>query len=180
MKLLDGGTYIKSIAATSQAGRLGFDETSLESMSIEEQMACQWLVQNQKTLEEMRGRNNYMILNYDGFCLDPERDAQDLFDLVGLGWAEQTRDFVALSSQSEGSSRYFGLLRHSRHELDKWQKELDPGQIERILSIIGRAEIGSLYASPSALSSQARDSEPGQAPKMMSDTKIVPFQPKIA
>jgi hypothetical protein len=180
LRLLDGGTYVRSIAATPQARRMGFDEATLEAMSLEEQMACQWLVQNQKVLEEMRESGNYILLNYDGFCLDPERDGRDLFDLVGLDWTEQTRAFITLSSHSGGSSRYFGLFRQSRDELDKWQKELAAGQIERILGVIGRAEIGSLYLSPASARAQPSSGGPERVLPVTPDPPIMPLQPEVA
>src|SRR5690606_12137000 len=84
LKLLEGGTYLKSIAATSTARRLGLDLAGLEAMAIEERMAAQWLVLNQKVHEEMAGLPAYHLLDYDAFCHDPLPRAQALLDRLGL------------------------------------------------------------------------------------------------
>ena len=145
LRVLEGGTYVKSIAATPQARRLGLDETILGAMPLPEQMACQWLVQNEKTLDDMQGEARYRLLNYDAFCLDPLQGAADLFERLGLGWPEQTRSFIEASSQASGDHRYFGLFRESRSELGKWRHELDPEQIDRIKDIVTRGAIGRLF-----------------------------------
>jgi hypothetical protein len=142
LKVLEGGTYLKSIAATSQARRLGLKEATLASMSLSEQMAYQWLVQNQKVLDDMRGEQGYRFLNYDAFCRDPLQEAAGLFRELDLSWPEQTRSFIEASSKASGDHRYFGLFRESKSELEKWRHELEPEQIEQVRAIVQRDEVG--------------------------------------
>jgi hypothetical protein len=136
--LLEGGTYLKSIAATSTARRLGLDLASLEAMTLEEQMAAQWLVLNQKVHEEMAGRPAYHLLDYDAFCKEPLAQARGLFGQLGLRWPEETRAFIEGSSQAQAGGRYFSLFRDSRAEPDKWRKELSPEQSESIQTVLSR------------------------------------------
>jgi Sulfotransferase family len=145
LRLLDGGTYVKSMAETEQAHCLGFTEATMLAMSPEEQMACQWLVQNQKILDEMRDQTGYILLNYDEFCTEPLAQARRLFDSLGLGWHRQTEDFIASSSMANGAGSYFSVVRDSRTESSKWRGELSDDQIRRIGAVIERAEVGRCF-----------------------------------
>ena len=145
MRLSGSETYVQSIARTQQARRMGLDKATLTAMSLPEQMAAQWLVQNDKALEEMRGERRYHLLNYDTFCNDPLQQAAALFRNLDLGWPAQTQAFIEKSSQAFGQSGYYGLFRRSKDESAKWRKELSAGQIEQIKAIARRGEAGRLF-----------------------------------
>jgi hypothetical protein len=149
LKVMDTATYVRSLAATTQARRLGFDLAALEALSLEEQMAAQWAILNQKVADELGEAPGCVPLDYDAFCTAPEPGARALLARLGLGWPEPTRAFVAASSTGDAPG-YFSLMRRSLAETGKWRHELTQEQTGRILAIARRAPVGQRYAAPPA------------------------------
>ena len=133
--LLDAHTFVGSLARTRLATRLGLDEPRMASLSIEGQMACQWTIANTMVHEALVGHPRYRFVAYEGLSASPEAAARAIFEWAGLSWSAQTEEFLHLSTAGSGRERYFGVVRDSRREIGKWQKELSQTQVDDILAI---------------------------------------------
>jgi hypothetical protein len=136
---------ILAMARMEQAKRRGLHEDALRGMSLEQQLAWNWGLLNEKGLEDAEGRANVMVVRYEDLCVDPVGVARRLFDFAGLAWSGATERFLDVSSNYSGSERYFQVVRNSRRAAEKWREQLEPRQIEQILEIAEQTLPGRLY-----------------------------------
>ena len=148
---------ILAMARMEQAKRRGLDEAALRDMPLEQQLAWNWGLLNEKALEDTEGRANVLVVRYEDLCVDPVGVARRMFDFAGLCWSESTARFLDVSSTYRGSERYFQVVRNSRRAAEKWREQLEPGQIDQILEVAGQTLPGRLYESVAEVARAARD-----------------------
>lgn len=137
---------ILAMARMEQAKRRGLSEDSFRSMTLEQQLAWNWGLLNEKGLEDTEGHANVLVVRYEDLCVDPVGVARRMFEFTGLSWSEATERFLDVSSTYRGSERYFQVVRNSRRAAEKWREQLEPRQIEQILEVAGQTLPGRLYA----------------------------------
>lgn len=136
---------IGAMAGMEQARRRGLTEDMLHALPMEQQLAWNWGLLNEKGLEDVDGDPNVMVVRYEDLCEDPVAMARRMFAFTGLAWSEQTERFLDVSSTYRGSERYFQVLRDSRQAANKWKEQLSAEQIESILEVAAQTEPGRLY-----------------------------------
>ncbi|SLN69408.1 sulfotransferase family protein [Oceanibacterium hippocampi] len=145
-QLLQKNLFMDDIAALDEARERGFTAETLNALSIEEQIACQWMIMNEKVMNEMDGRENYHVVSHDELCADTETRTREIFDFCDLSWNEQTAEFIqSLDATGENNPGYFQISRSPAAEVGKWRNELEPETVARIEAIVRGSKPGSLF-----------------------------------
>jgi hypothetical protein len=147
---------ILAMARMEQAKRRGLDEDALRAMTLEQQLAWNWGLLNEKALEDVEGRANVLVLRYEDLCTDPLGVAQRMFEFAELSWSESTARFLDVSSTYSGSERYFQVVRNSRRAAEKWREQLKDAQIAQILDVASQTLPGRLYEPDAAVAPAGR------------------------
>lgn len=110
---------------------------NLENLTVEEQLACLWMIQNEKTMNEMKGKDNYKLVVYEEHCLNPIEVTRELFSFSALQWDLQSEEFIRLCQQADdGEKSYFQVIRNPAKAVSRWKDELDESQISRVVDFV--------------------------------------------
>jgi hypothetical protein len=147
LNLMGGNTFMASIARMPEADRRGLGLDYLQKLSIEEQLACQWMIQNEKTINDMGSEaDSYKLVVYDELCLDPVQITRELFRFSGLDWNAQTEEFLQhCQNAGDENKGYFQVIRNPANAAFHWRNELDQGQVQRILDCVSDSEPGRIF-----------------------------------
>lgn len=138
------------LCETRYAKESGISLSQIQKESVEKRLSWLWVLYNQKALDDIKGLPNGTIVRYEDLCATPEQTYRNLFDFCGLSWNQQTRDFVAASTQgTQASDDYYSVYKHPLESANKWRKELSDSQAAAITETIAPHPIGQFYAAES-------------------------------
>ncbi|NOZ43338.1 MAG: sulfotransferase [Alphaproteobacteria bacterium] len=148
LQFLEDVIYHKQIASTSLAKARGWSEAKLQTMSLEEQLACTWACINEKVMHDIEGQDNCTLLIYENLCNDPVGVCQQMFDFCQLNYTGQTESFLKSSLNYSGDTeKYYQTVRNPKNAAEKWKNELSVDQIKRIRTIVSGTIAGEKFAS---------------------------------
>jgi hypothetical protein len=146
LNLMTINTFLKTQHLLLAEKGVECDLERLKALSLEQQLASLWMLQNEKVMREMKDRDNYFFLNYDNFSLDAEAEASRLFEFVEICMGEQTVSFIrGKIKHNTTKSDYYQLARSSENEATKWRKELSSEQIDAVHGIVKDSLPGQLF-----------------------------------
>lgn len=134
----------KSSAGRSLCDTYGLSMSALEAMTPEERLAWQWVMINEKALQECQETGRVMRIRYEDVCRDPLTQVGDMFRFAGLELNGQTRAFVATST-SRSNDRYYSVFKEPQAAARRWHDELSPDVVERVMAIMRRSRVGRYY-----------------------------------
>lgn len=137
-------TPAQAVMDIPQFRRYNVTEKEFNSLSPAEQLAWNWAILNEKTLEDVDGIENVTILKYDEFVGNPLVHARHLFHSVGLEWHRNTEKFIQRSSRDTSWSRYYGVHRSANQALFRWRSELSADQQRGIMQIVAQTPLAAL------------------------------------
>jgi hypothetical protein len=132
------------LLATSPAVRRGLTLADLRAMRPEERLAWRWVLFNEKAMEDIGGLEGYEVIRYEDLCRDPKGVTARMFDRVGLPMSDQTRAFLAESSQTNRDG-YFAVYKDSARSAARWEGELDSEVARRIQEVARGTKPGNLF-----------------------------------
>jgi len=109
-----------------------------------ERQAWQWLLFNEKALNELENCTNAMIVRYEDLCADPLATTRRLFAFSGLSWNPQTEDFLSSSTRDEKKD-YYSVFKNPEQAANKWKQELSEEEVERVRNVVAGSRAGALY-----------------------------------
>lgn len=137
---------VQAMCRTEAARRRGLDSAQLEGLPLMEKLAWEWVIFNEKMIEETEGRQNCRLVKYEDVCADPAEELKSLYDFCGLEMAAQTRSFLEASSKgSSDAVRYYSLFRDPLKAATKWRTELPEEQQESVRRIAAGTSPGRHY-----------------------------------
>jgi hypothetical protein len=146
LSLLGSSTFMASISRMPEARKRGLTLDYLERLSVEEQLACHWMIQNEKTINDMEGEDNYKLVIYDELCQNPIQVTKALFRFSALDWNSQTEEFIRLCQNARnGKKGYFQVIRNPAKAAFQWKNELDRSQISRIMDFVADSAPGRIF-----------------------------------
>jgi hypothetical protein len=138
--------FLDSILSMPEVIQYDFSREDVRGMEFEEQLAYQWMVQNDKVLKEMDRQSDYRVVRYEDTCRHPAQTMEDLFSFSGLTMEKETRDFIVQLDGLDGQDRgYFSVMRSPLNSLDRWRTDLSADQISRIMKVVSGSRVGALY-----------------------------------
>jgi Sulfotransferase family len=140
--LLDPTVFLDAVLRMEEAARYPLSREDLVSASYEEQLAYQWMIQNDKVLAEMNGSSRYKVVIYEDLCKDVRAGTREAFAFADLEWDAQTERFIErLETSRRRAAGYFSVMRSPMSATTTWRDELREEQIARIRAICAHARI---------------------------------------
>lgn len=127
------------LAETPQGRRHRLTLDGLRGLTTEERLAWQWVLINEKAMDEAAQSKRARLVRYEDVCDDPVAAARELFAFCGLEWHAQTEAFIR-ESTSAVNQRYFSVFKNPAESANRWLRELDSGCIERIVAVVRHSE----------------------------------------
>ena len=137
---------VQAMCRTEAARRRGLDSAVLNGLPLLEKLTWEWVLFNEKMIEETEGRENCLIVRYEDVCADPAGELENLYGFCGLEMVPQTRSFLEMSSKgATDTARYYSLFRDPHKAAARWRSELSEEQIECVRRIAQDAGPGRFY-----------------------------------
>ena len=133
------------IADSVQAHRYGLTAAQLSALPELEQLAWNWLIYNEKVIDDLSGLVPLKVISYRDLCEDPVRQTRDLFAFAGLDWNRQTEDFIARSTTFRGRERYYQVFKTSSQALNRWREDMPAEEQQRTLSVARHSSLLSRF-----------------------------------
>ncbi|ANM31264.1 hypothetical protein ABI59_19335 [Acidobacteria bacterium Mor1] len=148
----DWGIY-EMLAETDEAREYGIDMDRLRGMHPVERTAWNWVLLNEKALNDTRDLPNCKAIRYEDLCERPIETSKELFDFAGLHWHRQTEGFLDQSTSSEQSS-YYSVYKDPLKAAMKWKHEMHADDIARVFDVIAETQPGRLFPRDTAEQTQ--------------------------
>lgn len=147
--LMSTDVYIDSLFAIDNIDSFGYTRSAIERLSLEEQLAFQWMVTNEKAfIDSQKYDTRYYLLSYENLCLNLEQESRSLYDFYQLAWSEYTTQFISrLNGSDDKAGEYFSVARHPTASLSKWKTSLRPEVQENIISLVRNSQVGDFACS---------------------------------
>jgi hypothetical protein len=129
---------LKLLAGTQVASRHGVSLDYLCSLPPLERIVWQWVLTNDKALQDSDGLSNVCAVSYEQFCADPLNEAKKLYDWVGLDLAQQTIDFLSASTTTH-RDRYYSVYKDPMRTANAWRQQLPEDVQRRVIAIAGHS-----------------------------------------
>lgn len=140
--LLKPAVFLDALLGMEEAAWYPLTREDLVRASYEEQLAYQWMIQNDKVLAEMNGSTRYKVVIYENLCQQVGSGTRDVFAFADLEWNAQTERFIRrLETSHRHAARYFSVIRSPLSGTNAWRHELREEQINRIRAICAYARI---------------------------------------
>lgn len=136
--------FVESVSRLAIAQTYSLSPGQLANATFEEQNTYVWMVQNDKTYQEMKDNPNYMLVFYEDLCVNMHQRVADICRFIGIDFESQMQAFIDSMSGVNRESGYFSVIKNPLSNIRKWEKQIDPPVIERILAVAGASGIGRL------------------------------------
>jgi len=108
-----------------------FESLIEDAQTIWQQMAVFWGASYYLMLEQQRQHPEWIVVQHELLCQEPEKQYRQLFDKLSLSWTAMTDHILDVSTTTNREKSDIPE-RISSQEPEKWKKELEPEQIEQI------------------------------------------------
>ncbi len=142
---LEAYRFKPELLDTPQARRLELTAGVLERATMQEQMAWEWVILNEKACDELTPRANAMVVRYSDVVMRPVERMRALFQFAGVSWRAETEAFIRRSVNYRGPDLYFQVLKDAERSLNKWRDSLSVPEQERVRSVIEQSHLAGLW-----------------------------------
>jgi len=139
----DNGMFA-ALANTAQARQYGLTAETVAAFAPEERLAWNWVLINQKAMDDNSGQSNYLQLKYEDVCMQPIARSKEAFHYAGLSWNTQSEAFLQ-ASIAQDNPAYYSVFKDPMKSATAWQRELTPEAIERVLKVLRQSTLAHLY-----------------------------------
>ena len=129
------------VVDTPQAARYGLTLERFGRLSFAEKLAWDWVVFNEKAIEDLEDLPTARVIRYGDLCADPVGLSKELFAFTGLSWERQTEEFIRRSITPVGPDRYFRVFKNPTTSLNKWRSQMPREDQERVMAIVQRTRM---------------------------------------
>lgn len=144
--VMSKNTYISTLFERGYTESFPYSLDDILSRSTEEQMAFQWMAQNNIVYERMKDKDNYRIIRYEDVCRNSHDASSSLMKYCDLEMTDQSHDFLMQLDHTTGNhSGYFSTMRPLQSALNKWRHDLSQQTILNIAEIVRHSDVGRLY-----------------------------------
>lgn len=121
----------------------------IESLHPVERLVWRWVLCNEIALSDITDNDNCMFFRYEDLCAHPIAKSRELLQFAGLDWHPQVESFVRRST-SRQSDHYYSVFKDPLKSSTKWEDQLVPADIERIVKIVRQSRLATIYPDISA------------------------------
>lgn len=140
--LLEPTVFLDALLRMEEASWYPLTREYLMRASYEEQLAYEWMIQNDKVMSEMKRSDRYKMVIYEDLCLNVRAGTREAFAFADLKWHAQTERFIRrLEASCRSDAGYFSVIRRPLSNMDAWRNELRDEQIDRIRGVCAYARV---------------------------------------
>lgn len=140
--LMKRAVFVDDVAALSNARELGISAEQLKRLSYEEQVACTWLIQNDKSHREVGAGANYRLVSYEQLCVDTAMMIRELCEFVGIAFDAQMASFISSMDGAGDDGGYFSVAKNPRGSISRWESQLGPETAAKVSHLMTHAPVG--------------------------------------
>lgn len=96
-----------------------------------EEMGREWAGAHASFKRAIASHPDWVWLKFEDLCADPVPVLRATYERLGLVWSEEVAHDLTKMTSTE-SSDFYGTLRNSRAQIDKWEKSLTGEEVEAI------------------------------------------------
>lgn len=96
-----------------------------------EYMGREWGAAHTDFKRAVAERPEWIWLKFEELCAEPLAVLQDAYRRLGLDWSAEVASELTKMTSTEGSE-FYGTVRNSRAQIDKWKKSLTDEEVEAI------------------------------------------------
>jgi hypothetical protein len=133
------------LLTTEQAEKYGLTMEGFRSMTPTQRVAWRWALFNEKAINDAAGLPNCMVVRFEDVCSAPPVVTRTLFEFAGLSWADQTEQFIRLST-SKHSDSYYSVYKDPAKAANRWRSQLSRGQIDDIMAVSRSTAMSQYYS----------------------------------
>jgi hypothetical protein len=133
--------YDNAEHAAAFAATRGVDARAFAALPVPAKLAWGWLAFNEPALAGLEHLHNVRLVVYEALCANPETIARDLFAFAGLSWHPQTEAFLTHSSNHDGKSGYFEVLRSSAAAANQWRESMPPDDQRAVYDVVRHSRL---------------------------------------
>jgi hypothetical protein len=126
----------------------------IKTLPMEERLAWRWVLYNEIARTGISSLDRCLSVRYEDLCSDPLSKARELLSFAGLDWDRQVETFIHRST-TRSSSRYYSVYKDPLDSAMKWQQQLTPLSVERILRVVSRSDLAEIYLKSCAAQTRA-------------------------
>lgn len=135
--------FFEYLLTTKLARDRGITMEHVLNMTKLQRLALRWLLHNEHALTEIdKSPHGAIIIRYEDVCVNPEKEAKDIFVFLGLQWYPQTKEFL---SNKTDEDKYYSVFKSPINSMEKWKEKLTAEDVEVIDQVIKGTKSASLY-----------------------------------
>ena len=100
-----------------------------------QKVAHYWGAAHYVMLKQQQQHPDWMIIQHEQLCLDPENEFRKIFDKLQLHWTKKTDQLLKASTTFDSLKSYIPS-RITAQEAEKWKQQLIPNQIKEIMDAV--------------------------------------------
>ncbi len=127
------------------ARRHGLAAAGFARLEPAEQLAWRWVILAEPAAAGLERLPDARLVRHGDLAARPETEVRALFAFAGLDWTAQSDAFLRRSTRGAGPQRYYGVVRDSTQEVDKWRRELDGPTQRRIWAVVRNSSLAKLW-----------------------------------
>ena len=135
---------LRQLCDLSQAKEYGIDLNHLMALPPVQRVAYWWLLSNEKAIEECQRCENARVIVYEDLFESPLDKAKEIYDFLGLEFTGQSEQYIRDSTRYHKQA-YYSIYKDPKRVMKAWKHELDPDDKARILDILRRSELRTLW-----------------------------------
>lgn len=113
-----------------------YDFESLGEDDVVTKFAIVYCVRYLMAFSQCHENSDWVQVNYEDFCLNPELEFEKLFTALKLDFSESIRQHIKETSEVDKSEFFFGTSRKSRRMLYKWHQECSAEDERKIREVL--------------------------------------------
>ncbi len=123
----------------------GVDEAAFQALPEAARYAWAWVMFNETALNALEGLPNAKIVVYEELCARPAEVARDLLTFAGLDWNPQTGEFLANSTNHQGTTGYYAVFKNAIAAAERWRTTMPPADREAVRVVVRQSTLARFW-----------------------------------
>jgi len=131
--------------ARAHAAAQGIDDGAFQALPDAARYAWSWRAFNEPAYVSLARRPNVCVVLYEALCATPEAVARRIMAFAGLGWNDQTSQFVRRSSSRSGEAGYYSVFRNAGTAAGRWQTTMPAWEQTAVRSVVAASPLACFW-----------------------------------
>jgi len=132
-------------AAIRFAASFGVAEPAFQALPAAAKYAWSWRAFNEPAYTALAAAPNVHVVLYEALCAEPRTLSRRILTFAGLGWDNQTEDFVARSTAHQGEAGYYAIFRSAVAAAEAWRTTMAPADQAAVRSVVSASPLARFW-----------------------------------